>query len=76
MIKRDVAKRVCSGASVRPSSARLPLGIGGCAADFGVRVGLGLTQLCLGDHGLWLWWVKGHDNKVPVWSQGSSRGRS
>lgn len=48
MIKRDVAKRVSSGASVRPSSARLPLGIDGCTLDFGVRVRLRLTQLCFG----------------------------
>lgn len=45
MIQKDVAKRVCSRASVRPSSARLPLGIDGRAANFGVKVRLGLTRL-------------------------------
>lgn len=45
MIQKDVAKRVCSRASVRPSSARLLLGIDGRAANFGVKVRLGLTRL-------------------------------
>lgn len=37
VIQKDVAKRVCSRASVRPISARLRLGIDGRAANFGVK---------------------------------------
>lgn len=48
MIQKDVARRVCSGASVRPSAVRLPAVRASSAANFGVKMGLGLFSEAVG----------------------------
>lgn len=45
VIQKDVAKRVCSVASVRPSTVRLPSVIAYSAANFGMKMGLELGRL-------------------------------
>lgn len=70
LIQKDVTKRVCSRASVGPSSSRLPSLIALRYCQLWGEDGTRLDPTYLFSEG-----VGRAENKMPAWAQGALRGR-